>query len=90
MFKFGRPNKLYDENFVRNFVQNNFVTGATYLTGLTMNYIMSADPAVINEFIPTLNIVDRYSRKIQNNNLYGTISHDNEKIVWNTRWDDEL
>jgi len=78
MFKFGRPNKLYDENLVHD-----FVTGATYMSGMTMNYIMSVDPAVIEDITPRQNILSRYGTKIVNPNHYGIISH-------SIRWEDEL
>jgi len=83
MFKFGRPNKLYDENLVHDFVQQHFVTGATYASGMTMNFMISVDPAIPSDFAVSENIASRYGTKIVNPNFYGTIT---ERI----RWDDEL
>lgn len=88
MFKFGRPNKLYDKNLVQDFVQNYFITGqtfvsgATYPSGMTMNYMISVDPAVPANNPDT---IDRYSRKIVNPNYYGTFEHNGD-----IRWEDEL
>jgi hypothetical protein len=89
MFKFGRPNKIYDENLVHD-----FITGSTFLSGMTMNYVISSDPAM--PFNPNIHIVQRqdanraehviltkYATKMVNPNYYGVISH-------GIRWDDEL
>lgn len=79
MFKFGRGYKHYDSG--STFIP--FVTGQTFVSGMTMNYMISVDPAVTDEFTPRQNVTSRYATKIVNPNYYGLISH-------TIRWDDEL
>jgi len=99
MFKFGRPNKLYDENLVHDFVQQHFEQREMiYATGMTMNYMISVDPAA--PFHPNPGIVSKYAVKVVNPNFYGTLDHNVEilptgrKTYWSdgsiTRWEDEL
>ena len=80
MFKFGRP-YIDVDSIIHDFVQNHFVTGQTFVSGMTMNYMIAVDPAV--PFNPQPGSVERYATKIVNPNFYGTIT---DRI----RWDDEL
>lgn len=88
MFKFGRPNKLYDPNCVQNFLNN--YSGMTFVSGATMNYRISVDPAMPADFIVRGNDDNnRYAIK----DVYG--SQPGHRITyWSdgaiTRWDDEL
>jgi len=83
MFKFGRPYVFLSDSIIHDFVERNFVTGQTYASGMTMNYMISVDLAVPGEFTPRVNVVDRYAYKFVNPNYYTMISH-------TTRWEDEL
>lgn len=86
MFKFGKPYNVQEiYSWVETGNMNTGMSGRTmtYDSGLTMNYMVSIDPAFREDFTPRQNIVSRYATKIANPNYYGIISH-------SIRWEDEI